>query len=254
LATHGARVEVRKAPHDAPISKRFQLVITVGGDGTLLATSHRLGAAVPLLGINSAPKSSVGFFCAGDRATAPQILAKAIAGTLPGLSLHRMRVRQNGAVLANRVLNEVLFCHASPAATSRYFLDLHGPDGEVYRSEEHRSSGVWIGPASGSTAAQKSAGGKVLPLRSRALQFVVRELYEPAGQVARHSQGLIRPGRALELRSKMQDARLFVDGHETVFTVALGDVLTMDGSAEPLRVLGMKQRRVHPRAGQRASS
>jgi NAD+ kinase len=39
-----------------------ELVVTVGGDGTLLAASHRL-ATTPILGVNSAPSHSIGFFC-----------------------------------------------------------------------------------------------------------------------------------------------------------------------------------------------
>ena len=38
------------------------LVVAVGGDGTLLSASHSVDSA-PVLGVNSAPRSSVGFFC-----------------------------------------------------------------------------------------------------------------------------------------------------------------------------------------------
>jgi NAD kinase len=39
------------------------LLLTLGGDGTVLATAHVAGR-VPILGINSMPAHSVGFFCA----------------------------------------------------------------------------------------------------------------------------------------------------------------------------------------------
>ena len=44
------------------------LVVAVGGDGTLLAASHNV-VDVPILGVNSAPGHSVGFFCAAKRPT-----------------------------------------------------------------------------------------------------------------------------------------------------------------------------------------
>ena len=78
-----------------------------------------------------------------------------------------MRVELNGESLHDRVLNEALFCHASPAATSRYILRVARADGaepDVLADEEQKSSGLWVGPAAGSTAAQRSAGGSVLPL------------------------------------------------------------------------------------------
>jgi NAD+ kinase len=148
-----------------------------------------------------------------------------------------MRVELNGKLLHARVLNEALFCHASPAATSRYILELRAGE------EEQRSSGIWIGPAAGSTAAQKSAGGKVLPLESERLQYVVREPYTPAGGSFRFARGLVDAGDQLILRSKMREAKVFLDGHRIFHSVTVGDVLTMCRSADPLTVLGIAGKR-----------
>jgi NAD+ kinase len=215
------------------IPKRSDVVITVGGDGTLLAASHLVGAGSTLLGINSAPGHSIGFFCGGSKGTARAAIALAIEGKLSRTTLSRMRVELNGRAIHNRVLNEALFCHTSPAATSRYIFEL--PRGK----EEQRSSGVWVGPAAGSTAAQRSAGGNVLPLRSRHLQYVVREPYTPMGGRFRFALGLVGENEQLVLRSKMRDARVFIDGHRLVQTITLGDVLTLRRSDEPLVVLGI---------------
>ena len=155
---------------------RFDLVITVGGDGTVLGASHQIGKSGALLGVNSAPGSSVGFFCAATKGTVRSTLEAAVAGKLRGVTLSRMRVEVNDRLLHNRVLNEALFCHACPAATSRYILRVGRPDG-TFDEEEQKSSGVWIGPAAGSTGAQRSAGGSVLALTSKKIQFVVREPY-----------------------------------------------------------------------------
>jgi NAD+ kinase len=218
---------------------RADLVITVGGDGTLLAASHLIGDGVPLLGINSAPGHSVGFFCGATKGKVAPTLERALAGELAATELTRMRVDLNGKCLHARVLNEALFCHTSPAATSRYILEL--PSGE----EEQRSSGLWIGPAAGSTAAQRSAGGKVLPLASEKIQYVVREPYKPAGGHFRYARGLVNLDEKLVLRSKMREAKVFLDGHRIVHSVTLGDVLTMRRSSESLTVLGIaKKRRV----------
>src|ERR1019366_9105073 len=98
---------------------------------------------------------------------------------------------------------------ASPAATSRYIVKL-GPV-----REEHKSSGFWVGPAAGSTAAQRSAGGQVLPLSSRALQLVVREAYHPSGLPPKLAVSLVPDRSRLEVRCKMRQARLFLDGVHT---------------------------------------
>lgn len=224
------------------LPKGIDLVITVGGDGTLLAASHQVRSEVLLLGINSAPHHSIGFFCGGKKGSVLKTLRQAVHGSLPRSVLSRMRVDLNGTCLHSRVLNEALFCHASPAATSRYILRLSGSN-ERAREEDQRSSGVWIGPAAGSTAAQRSAGGRVLPLASRRLQYVIREPYREIGKRRHLAVGLVREGETLTLHSKMRDGRVFLDGHRIVHSVTLGDVLVMQRSDETLTVLGLATKR-----------
>lgn len=242
----GAVATVRVGPEKV-VADGHALVVTVGGDGTLLVASHQVGAETPIVGINSAPASSVGFFCAGQRGSVAQTLAAALSGELPRVHLARMQVELNGEVLHRRILNDALFCHASPAATSRYILTLRPPPvGRAKRAPkptviEQRSSGLWVGPAAGSTAAQRSAGGRVLPLGSKAIQVVVREGYVKNGKRG-FVRGVVADGGELEIRSKMMDARLFLDGVHTMHEIALGDVITMRRSAEGLVVLGLRRR------------
>jgi NAD+ kinase len=233
LGRLGAEVTLVRPAHAPFATRGAALVVTVGGDGTLLAASHHV-AHGPILGVNSSPGLSVGFFCAARRRTVGSLLARALAGRLRGSSLARMQVSINGRVVSRRVLNDALFCHASPAATSRYLIEVGR------RSEEQRSSGLWVGPAAGSTAAQRSAGGRVLPLGSRRLQLVVREAYRRSGRLPRLLRALARPGQRFVVRCKMQDARLFLDGPHVAIPVRLGDVLEFTLSSEPITVLGLR--------------
>ncbi len=218
-----------------------KLVVTVGGDGTFLATSRRLGRDVPVLGINSAPSSSVGFFCAGDKSNATALLDRAIEGTLGATQLARMKVVHNGIVRTKRVLNEALFCHASPAATTRYVLTLRSGSGRALASEEQKSSGIWVGPPAGSTAALRSAGGRILPLDARRLQFVVREPYQREGERIQLRKRVLDAKSAVEIISKTRRGRLFLDG-EPADPVELGDDLQFSLSDDPLTVLGLDGR------------
>lgn len=232
LARHD--VEVRPVEDaSSPFSTEgVSLVITVGGDGTLLTTSHHV-AGVPMLGVNSAPGISIGFFCGSDGASFDDVFERFLTGSLPSVSLSRMEVLRNGNPVSRRVLNDALVCHNCPAATSRYILDIDGV------TEEQRSSGLWIGPAAGSTAAQRSAGGQVLPLDSEIIQLVVREPYVPEGRTMALTRHLLQPGRSLRVRSKMYEGRLFLDGPTVCESITLGDVLEFRLSAEPLTLLAM---------------
>ncbi len=226
-------VERAQAMFDASSA---DLVVAVGGDGTLLAASHSV-VETPVLGVNSSPRHSVGFFCAARRTTFPGMLARALDGRLPSVELTRMRVSINGRLRTKHVLNEALYCHASPAATSRYILQI----GKV--REEQRSSGLLIGPAAGSTAAQRSARGRVLPLGSRALQLVVREPYTPSHKPYRLVQRILRYGEEVLVESKMDNASVFFDGAYRQVPVRLGDHVSFAASDEPLVVLGLSRSR-----------
>jgi NAD+ kinase len=221
------------APFDENGAK---LVVTVGGDGTLLGASHRVGTT-PILGVNSAPSHSVGFFCGTKKGGVAGALTKALSGKMKAVHLTRMAVTRNGTAVSTRVLNDALFCHRSPAATTRYILRLGK------KVEEQKSSGVWVGPAAGSTAAQRSAGGKILPLGSPDLQFVVREPYTPEGEDLKLVRGFVSRSSELLVRSKIREGRLFIDGpHESV-EIEMGDRLVFRRSPESLTVLGLSARR-----------
>jgi len=238
LERTGAQVMLVERAHAAFDPTDATLVVAVGGDGTLLAASHSIVRA-PILGVNSAPGHSVGFFCSAQRATFRAMVERALEGKLPSVQLTRMAVAVNGRLRTKHVLNEALYCHSSPAATSRYLLN-HGK-----RTEEQRSSGIWIGPAAGSTAAQRSAGGRVLSFDSRVLQLVVREPYTPSGKSYALAKLAIADGSAVHVESKMDDSALFFDGPYRTVPVRLGDKVSFFASDEPLSVLGLKRSRRH---------
>lgn len=216
---------------DETLVEGYDLVLTIGGDGTLLWASHRVPPGLPVLAINSAPEHSVGYFCGGRKGKVRAALEAALEGRLPPVKLTRMQVELDGEVLHRRVLNDALFCHKVPAATSRYILRCGGVE------EEQKSSGMWIGPAAGSTAAQRSAGGKILPPRSKKLQYIVREPYVPPEGHYRLRRGLVPDGESLRLTSQVREGRVFLDGPHVVSTVTVGADLTFRRSDEPLTLL-----------------
>lgn len=235
LDSLGVEALVLHGSHASFEPRGVSLVVTVGGDGTLLAASHSVHD-VPILGVNSAPRYSVGFFCAARAQGIRKTLADALDGRLPQTRFSRMAVSVNGQMRSERVLNEALFCHAVPAATSNYIL-------QVGRArEEQRSSGLWIGPAAGSTAAQLSAGGKVLPPTSKKLQLIVREPYSVKGHRYRLIRVEIPDGSRALVKSKMHQARLFLDGPYLAIHVRLGDEVIFERSRQSLRVLGLGRR------------
>src|SRR5436305_1678553 len=114
------------------------------------------------------------------------------------------RLAATGRRLAGQVEDAA---HEQPAATSRYRLHL----GKL--AEEHRSSGLWVATAAGSTAEIRSAGGQPMPLDARRLQFRARELYRPRdSKPAVLECGFVEAGQELVVESAMEAGWLYVDG------------------------------------------
>ena len=87
-------------------------------------------------------------------------------------------------------------------------------------SEPQRSSGLWIATAAGSTAAICAAGGRNPPLRSRKLQYLVREPYNGGRCRYRLRKGIVGPETLLVVTSKTRRGRLFIDGPHLRFSLA----------------------------------
>jgi NAD+ kinase len=146
-----------------------------------------------------------------------------------------MMVTVDDKVLSKRVLNDALYSHECPASTSRYTLRLG-------RALEHqKSSGMWIGPAAGSSAAQRSAGGQIMPIDSEDLQFVVREPYE-LDTPFKLKHGFVKSGQALQLQSHIRVGRLYLDGPHTVHAVHMAARIQFKKSPEPLLLLGFSRK------------
>jgi NAD+ kinase len=78
-----------------------------------------------------------------------------------------------------------------------------------------------------------------MPLSSRKLQYVVREPYRSRVDALRMTLGLVDEGEAVKIKSQMREARVFLDGDRVMHEVAIGDIVTMRRSSEPLVVLGL---------------
>jgi NAD+ kinase len=205
-----------------------RFVISVGGDGTLLAASHWVTGG-SLLGVNSAPRSSVGYLTLARRASLPRILGRIASGTLLPHPVTRLEVALEGKILPP-ALNDVLIAHEQPAATSRYRLRLGR------RAEEHRSSGLWVATAAGSTAGIRSAGGQAMPLDARRLQFRARELYRARGHGANLEAGFVEPDEKLVVESAMAAGWLFIDGARMAVRFPFGAQAIFRIAEQPLRL------------------
>lgn len=202
---------------------RAGLVVSLGGDGTLLHASHYVGGVFRLIGVNSAPGRSQGFLCAALPDTFAQTLDRSLCDSDYFEVVPRLCVSLSSGEVLPLALNDVLLCHSHPAATSRYLIGvLHpGEDCSPSDMEIHKSSGVWIASPAGSTAAVRSHGFSALDVTENRFILAVRELYNP-WEVPHKVVGAILEGgdHCVRLVSRMQSGLVCVDGHD--FSASFG--------------------------------
>jgi NAD+ kinase len=158
--------ELVAAYGDVPLS-RADVVVAVGGDGTLLDAMHAvlaLGSSRPLPPVFGLMRGTVGFlmneYADGD-------LRERLAAAVPSV-IHPLRMHGEG--IDGDLIPEQLACNevalrrlAGQSAAIRITVD-----GEC-RLEELRGDGVLVATPAGSTAYNLSANGPIVPLTANVL-------------------------------------------------------------------------------------
>jgi NAD+ kinase len=226
----GIRVHERRRWGGIP-DCRYDAIVVVGGDGTVLDVARRV-RSTPILAVNSSPTASVGHFCCAVAADFPEVLERVRSGAIEPSSLSRIRLTVDGMVHPHAALNDVLFAAEAPAETARYILSVGGEE------EEQKSSGVWISTAAGSTGAVLSAGGVVMAPDDPGLQYVVREPFYryDSGERYRLVQGIVRSG-GVSFLSRMIRGGVYIDGQRTAARIGYACRVDLTPDAPPLRIV-----------------
>ncbi len=212
----------------------FDFILAFGGDGTLITASYGIQDATPLIGIRSS-SASVGFLCAADLENVETVMRQMVEGRLNFDLRHRLKARiqrVDGSVEVSRMaaLNDFLFAATSPSVTSRYRIGV----GDA--SELHKSSGIWIATATGSSAAIAAAGGQAMSSDDPRLQFMVRELYHREEDNLKLYTGLLNPEEVeFWIENQCPSAMLALDGEKWTVALRFGDRVSFVKS-EPVRI------------------
>ncbi|MBC8000149.1 MAG: NAD(+)/NADH kinase [Leptolyngbya sp.] len=210
-------------------AKQYDLIVTVGGDGTIIDVAHYAGS-VPILGVNSSKSTSHGHFCLADAEDIGKVLQHILNGDLAPKSLSSLAVTINGKPVAERVFNEILICDSEIGETSRYSVEIQG---EV---ERQRSDGFFIGTASGSTGWMHSYGADSLPITDNSIQYNSRGLIRTPDSSFCLDRGRLKSSDQIVVRSHMKSGILLLDGLHIKYQVGWGAEVKASISDEPVRL------------------
>jgi NAD+ kinase len=222
---------------DAPVSTA-DLVVSLGGDGTMLRTVRVLdGAPVPILGINL---GWLGYLTELEPPDMIKGLERFISGPVEGewwLDERLMLdVVVNGGALGRwRALNEAVVEKLESGHTVRLLARI---DGEPFTS--YSADGLIVATPTGSTAYSLSARGPVVSPKHRAL------LLTPVSPHMLFDRSLVLdPSETVEVEVVgHRQAVLAIDGQQ-VATLTDNDVVTCTPSAATARFVRFGERHYH---------
>lgn len=146
------------------------IVIALGGDGTLLrASRHVFGSGIPLLGINL---GNLGFLTAAGSREVAASLDRLLAGAYsvePRFTLRATVFGPDGQERETfRALNDIVVHKAGVARVARLEVRV-GPAGDEEEVGSFSADGVIVATPTGSTAYNLSAGGPIVVPRMECL-------------------------------------------------------------------------------------
>ncbi len=211
----------------------YDLIVVLGGDGTLLSVARAQEGDAPILGVNL---GSLGFLTEIGASELYLSLNEILAGRFEteGRTLLDVEVENSsGAVASYRALNDVVI---TKSALSRIIDIRVEVDGRLVA--RYRSDGLILSTPSGSTAYNLSAGG---PIAYPLLPIVI---VTPICPHTLNHRPLVVPDTsriAVRLDTRSEKIFLTLDGQEGV-NLEYGDRVRVCGSPKKVRLVRISGR------------
>ncbi len=206
--------------------KGVDLIIAVGGDGTVLRAIQHMDDPLPVVGVNM---GTVGFLVDVDAEEALQTIDSILTGFQVD-ERFRLDVWINDVKLPPAT-NEVVIITAHPAKILAYKVWV-----DERKLEEFRADGLVIATPTGSTAYAMSAGGPIVDPRVDATVVV------PLAPFKLSSRPWAIPGQSrikVELLLRNKEAVVVVDGQSSQ-GISSNDVIRIEKAANPARFVRIR--------------
>jgi NAD+ kinase len=215
LKRRGVRVlaDVEGFPAGAPargkaeLARECELIVVLGGDGTLLSIARHTDGSVPILGINM---GELGFLTEVTEAEALPMLGRVLSGRFEldrRMTLAASLERGGKTIGRFRALNDVVVSNGSLARIVGFGVSVDGLPLASYRAD-----GLIVATPTGSTAYSLSAGG---PVVEPTVQALIVSPISP--HTLSNRPVVLRPEAVVRIAvaERENDAILTIDGQES---------------------------------------
>ena len=214
---------------DADLQDRLKaaaLVVSVGGDGTLLNAARRVvGSGVPVLGVNL---GKLGFLAEFGADEALAYAAGQLEPHWPVPERMMLTVRYGRDGVVRHALNDVMLSQGVMTRLVSVRMLVNGQ-----YATEYRADGLVVSTPVGSTAYSLSLGGPIISQSIRAM------VVTPVAPHSLTNRPIVLPGDAcltLEVRTRSDEIAMVVDGQERV-DLSVGDSIEVTAAAVGLRLV-----------------
>ena len=207
----------------AELGRECDLIVVLGGDGTLLSIARHVDRKVPLLGVNM---GELGFLTEVTEAEAVPMLGRVLAGDYEldhRMTLSAALERGGRAVRRFRALNDVVISNGSLARIVEFGVRVDDLPLAGYRAD-----GLIVATPTGSTAYSLSAGGPVVEPTVQAL------LVSPISPHTLSNRPVVlRPEAVVRIAiaEREKDAMLTIDGQESMALAGRDVIVVKRGRA-----------------------
>ena len=214
-------------------SEIYDLVVVLGGDGTLLSVARSLADSIPILGVNM---GNLGFLTEVPRSELYPSVMKFLEGdyevderALLDVSLRRA----TGEEVSYRVLNDAVINKSALARIIELVVTVDG-----HRVATYRSDGLIISTPTGSTAYNLAAGG---PILNPMLPVVVVTPICPHTLTLRPIVVPDSGSVEIRLETSHEEVYLTLDGQEGT-QIEYGDTISLRRSEDVVRLIKTSDR------------
>ena len=210
------------------LAREADLIVVLGGDGTLLSIARRTDARVPILGVNL---GELGFLTEIVEHEAMEMLGRVIAGRYDldrRMTLAATLTRRGRLVRRFRALNDVVMTNGARARIIEFAVAVDGLPFTTYRAD-----GMIVATPTGSTAYSLSVGG---PIVEPTVQVLLLSPISP--HTLSNRPVVLRPDAVVRITigRREADALLTIDGQEGT-RLAAGDVVEVRQGRSPVSLV-----------------